>query len=59
MPRSAALRSDELCAFETPVEEQIRDFLDGRTHGEDVLHALYDHVLEEKVPEHLMAVLRR
>src|SRR3954447_18706205 len=31
------------------VEEQILDFLDGRTHGEDLLHALHDHVLDEPV----------
>jgi hypothetical protein len=40
------------------VEEQIMDFLDGRTHGEDLLHALHDHVLDEPVPERMRALLR-
>jgi hypothetical protein len=44
------------CGFPRPgvlldsVEARIMDFLAGRTHGEDLLHALYDHVLEEPVP---------
>ncbi len=41
------------------VDRDIRDFLAGRTDGEDVLHALYDHVLEEPVPEKLLTLLRR
>lgn len=40
-------------------DRDIRDFLSGRTDGEDVLHALYDHVLDEPVPERLRALLRR
>ena len=42
-----------------PVDNDIRDFLAGRTDGEDLLHALYDHVLDEPVPERLRALLRR
>jgi hypothetical protein len=42
-----------------PVDRRIRDFLAGRTQGEDLLHALYDHVLGEPVPERLTALLRR
>ena len=38
---------------------EIRDFLTGKTDGEDLLHALYDHVLDEPVPEHLTALLKR
>jgi Anti-sigma factor NepR len=38
---------------------EIRDFLTGKTDGEDLLHALYDHVLDEPVPERLTALLRR
>jgi anti-sigma factor NepR-like protein len=39
-------------------DRQIRDFLEGKTQGEDILHALYDHVLDEPVPERLSALLR-
>jgi len=42
----------------SPIDSEIRDFLDGKTDGEDVLHALYDHVLDEPVPERLLALLR-
>jgi hypothetical protein len=41
------------------VEQQIIDFLDGRTHGEALLHALHDHVLDEPIPERMLAVLRQ
>jgi hypothetical protein len=41
------------------VEEQINDFLDGRTHGESVLHALYDHVLEEPIPARMQALFAK
>ncbi len=40
-------------------EREIRDFLTGKTDGEDLLHALYDHVLDEPVPERLTALLKR
>jgi hypothetical protein len=40
------------------VEQQILDFLEGRTHGEDLLHALYDHVLDEPIPERMRAQFR-
>jgi hypothetical protein len=56
---SAALKmSEEFDLDEVAVEEQIQDFLDGRTHGEDLFHALYDHVLDEPVPARLSALLR-
>ena len=35
------------------VEDQIRDFLDGKTHGESLLHALYDDILDEPVPDQM------
>ena len=41
------------------VDRDIRDFLAGKTHGEGLLHKLYDHVLDEPVPERLRALLRR
>jgi len=40
-------------------EREIRDFVTGKTDGEDLLHRLYDHVLDEPVPEHLTALLKR
>ena len=40
-------------------DSRIRAFLAGETDGEDVLHQIYDHVLDESVPERLLAVLRR
>ncbi len=39
------------------VDARIADFLDGRTHGETLLHALYDHVLDEPIPERMRALL--
>ena len=40
------------------VREQLLDFLDGKTDGEELLHALYDHVLDEPVPERMRALFR-
>jgi hypothetical protein len=41
-----------------PITDRIADFLDGRTHGEDLLHELYDHVLEEPIPQSMRALLK-
>jgi len=38
------------------VKEQLLDFLSGRTHGEELLHALYDHILDEPIPERMRAL---
>jgi hypothetical protein len=43
---------------QSSIERQIRAFLDGKTHGEELLHRLYDHILDEPIPERLNAVLR-
>jgi hypothetical protein len=40
------------------LEDQIADFLDGKTHGESLFHALYDHVLDEPVPETMRGLFR-
>jgi Anti-sigma factor NepR len=40
------------------VDNQIRAFLAGDSHGEDLLHAIYDHVLDEPVPERLRTLLK-
>jgi hypothetical protein len=39
------------------VADRIAAFLDGRTHGEDLLHELYDYVLEEPIPQRMRALL--
>jgi hypothetical protein len=41
------------------IDRDIRDFLAGRNGGKDLLHALYDYVLDEPVPQRLRAVLKR
>lgn len=41
------------------VDTRIRAFLAGETDGEDVLHEIYDHVLDEPIPEAMRALLRR
>jgi hypothetical protein len=40
------------------VADRIAAFLDGRTHGEDLLHELYDYVLEEPIPQSMRALLK-
>jgi hypothetical protein len=40
------------------VDGQIRAFLAGEGNGEELLHAIYDHVLDEPVPERLKALLK-
>ena len=40
------------------VDSRIRAFLAGDTNGEELLHELYDHVLDEPVPERLSALLK-
>jgi len=42
-----------------PMAGEIGDFLNGRTHGESLFHALYDHVLDEPIPERMREVLKR
>jgi hypothetical protein len=39
--------------------DRIAAFLDGRTHGEDLLHELYDYVLEEPIPQQMREILDR
>ena len=41
-----------------PLEDQIADFLDGKTCGESLLHALYDHVLDEPIPERMRGLFK-
>jgi hypothetical protein len=39
-------------------EKKIKDFLDGRSHGEDLFHALYDRVLDEPIPARMRALFK-
>ena len=55
LPRS---RDYEAQLHRASIGDEIVDFLDGRTHGEGLLHALYDHILDEPVPEQMREVLR-
>lgn len=55
---NTALAAAEFRIARPSVEEQIADFLDGRTHGEELLHALYDHVLDEPIPPQMKALLQ-
>jgi hypothetical protein len=40
------------------IDRRIRAFINGDSHGEDLLQALYGDVADEPVPEHLTALLR-
>jgi hypothetical protein len=40
------------------IDRRIRAFLNGESHGEDVLDALYGHIAGEPIPERLRALLR-
>jgi hypothetical protein len=40
------------------VDRRIRAFLNGESHGEDVLGALYGHVADEPIPERLRSLLK-
>jgi hypothetical protein len=46
-------------AGSSTTDRRIRAFLNGRSHGEDVLRALYGEVADEPVPDRLRALLRR
>lgn len=59
MARIAALRwTDIETDALTSIDDEIRAFIDGKTNGEPLLHALYDHVLDEPIPARLLEVLR-
>jgi len=40
------------------VADRIAAFLEGKTHGEDLLHELYDYVLEEPIPQRMRELLK-
>jgi hypothetical protein len=59
MVRTAALRWTDIETDALPsVADEIRAFVEGETNGEPLLHALYDHVLEEPIPARLLEILR-
>ena len=41
------------------VKARIAEFLDGKTRGEDLLHALYDHILDEPIPQPIRELLNK
>jgi hypothetical protein len=41
------------------VEARIAAFLDGKTDGRDLLHALYDYVIDEPIPASMQALLNK
>lgn len=51
----AAHREDASTSFAA----QMRSFLAGYDNGSPLLHALYDHVLDEPVPMRLRELLKR
>jgi len=50
IPQALPVRSEDA---------RIRAFLAGETDGEDVLHEIYDDVLDEPIPESMRALLKR
>ena len=40
------------------IDRRIRAFLNGESHGQDVLGALYGHIADEPIPERLRALLK-
>ena len=53
-----AARDSEEAGSELTVANRIVDFLDGRTHGENLFHELYDYVLAEPIPHRMRILLR-
>ncbi len=55
MSAAAALRT----LVEVTDGEEIETFLDGDSDGAGLFHQLYDHVLDEPIPQRLLDVLKR
>jgi len=54
VPASAAID-----ASTGSIDHRIRAFLNGESHGEDVLDALYGQIADEPLPAKLRAILKR
>jgi hypothetical protein len=63
--RPMAAVANVRCRFETSqpssraLERRVLSFLDGKTNAEELLHALYDHVLDEPLPQSLRTILKQ
>jgi hypothetical protein len=60
MPLAASRR----CPIEPPAaarmtDREIRNFLAGKSDGAELLHMLYDHVLDEPIPQRLRGLVSR
>ncbi len=62
--RHIAMAAKVRCRYgnaETPVRSakaRIAAFLDGASNGEELLHALYDHILDEPIPQSMRRILQ-
>ncbi|HZT89887.1 MAG TPA: hypothetical protein VFA12_18095 [Stellaceae bacterium] len=52
-------KAQMLAADARLVDDELRAFLAGDNDGEDLLHALYDHILAEPVPQRMRALLNK
>jgi hypothetical protein len=57
MAAKARCRYHEVELPARSVRASIAAFLDGASNGEDLLHALYDHILDEPVPQSMRRIL--
>lgn len=56
---AAPVEDADILAEFLPISAQIEHFLAGDTSGRALFQALYDHILDEPVPQRLKAVLPR
>jgi hypothetical protein len=49
----------EISSDEQSIDRHMRAFVAGESDGDDLLHALYDHVLGDPIPQRLRDLLRR
>jgi len=56
-PASSALTVFDIVRQSDPIGEEIDRFLEGTSDGALLLHALYDTIADEPIPERLLAVI--